>query len=73
MSARREKKRRVEERLNYLYWLERWLACEPPRWRIFARRRWKACMPKDPGGVNAWAIKKCILRAKYREGDGYGR
>ena len=73
MSARREKKRRVKERLVHLRRLEIWLSYEPPRWRIFAHRRWKASMPKDPGGVNAWAIKKCILRAKYREGDGYGR
>lgn len=73
MRARREKKRRIEERLVYLNRLEAWLAYEPPKWRIFAHRRWKAKQPKDPGGVNAWAIKKCILRAKYREGAGYGR
>ena len=73
MSAKREKKRRIEERLEYLRRLENWLACEPPKWRIFARRRWKSWKPKDPGGVTAWAIKKCIKRAKYREGDAYGR
>ena len=73
MSARREKQKRAVERLIYLRKLEAWLAYEPPKWRIFARRRWKAQMPKNPGGVTAWAIKKCILRAKYREGANHGR
>lgn len=73
MSARREKKRRVTERIEYLNKLEVWVLYEPPRWRIFAHRRWKASMPKNPGCVSAWQIKKCILRAKYREGDSYGR
>ena len=74
MSARREKqKRRIEGRSDYLKRLERWLACEPPKWRIFAHMRWKASMPKNTAGVSAWEIKKCIMRAKYREGDRYGR
>ena len=73
MSARREKKRRIMERLYYLNRTEMWMANEPPRWRIFAHIRWRTRMPKDPGGVNAWLIKKSILRAKYREGEGHGR
>lgn len=69
MSGRRErKKRRVTDRLEYLNRLELWLAHEPPKWRIFAHMRWKSSIPKNPGCVTAWQIKKCILRAKYREG-----
>lgn len=73
MSASREKKRRVTERLAYLNRLEAWILYEPPRWRIFAHRRWKANMPKDPGCVSAWLIKKTIKQAKYREGKYHGR
>lgn len=48
MSERQEKKRRFEQKLQYLNKLEAWLAEEPAWWRISARKRWKARKPKKP-------------------------
>ena len=45
MSARREHRRRYNERLEYNDALERWLARKPSRWRILSLHRWKRCRP----------------------------
>lgn len=44
MSERREKKRRIEQRLRLVAWLEE----EPAWWRFAARKRWRARRPKKP-------------------------
>lgn len=48
MSERQEKKKRVEQELQYLGKLEAWLAEEPAWYRFSARKRWRARRPKKP-------------------------
>lgn len=48
MSERREKKRRIEQRLQYLNKLEAWIAEEPAWWRFSARKKWRARRPRKP-------------------------
>lgn len=48
MSERQEKKKRVEQKLQYLAKLEAWLAEEPAWYRFSARKRWRARRPKKP-------------------------
>lgn len=59
MSEKREKWRRLRARLVYRYALDAWMALEPPRWRIFAHRRWKKMKPKRDkhGGLQKLAAK----------------
>lgn len=49
MSARREHKRRYNQRLKYIARFEQWLALEPPMWRLLRWRRWKENRPKKEG------------------------
>ena len=56
MSARREHQRRRDLRLEYRVRVKRWLAQEPPRWRIFSWRRWMARKPMAPKGVK---LRRC--------------
>ena len=57
MSERQEHKRRYNLRLQYIAEFEKWLDREPPRYRPFAWRRWKAERPvwaeKGEEGGNA--------------------
>lgn len=48
MSERQEKKRRIEQKLQYINQLEAWLAEEPAWWRISARKKWRARRPRKP-------------------------
>lgn len=48
MSERQEKKRRIEQKLQYLAQLEAWLAEEPAWWNFFARKQWRDRRPKKP-------------------------
>lgn len=45
MSERQEHKKRYNQRLQYIAEFGKWLDREPPMWRIFAWRRWKAERP----------------------------
>lgn len=56
MSARREHAWRRYLRLEYRVRVKRWLAQEPPRRRIFSRRRWAAEKPAPPKGVK---LRRC--------------
>ena len=53
MSERQEKKRRIEQKLQYLRRLEAWLAEEPAWWAFRARKRWRARRPKSPS-ISYW-------------------
>lgn len=53
MSERQEKKKRIEQKLQYLAKLEAWLAEEPEWWRFSARKRWRARRPKKPS-ISYW-------------------
>lgn len=46
MSERQEKRKRYNERLCFIADFETWLALEPPMWRIFKWRKWKANRPR---------------------------
>lgn len=53
MSAKREKQRRLNLRLEYISDFAEWLMWEPPIWRFWAWREWKKARPiwdnsKDP-------------------------
>lgn len=45
MSERQEHKKRYNLRLQYIAEVNKWLDREPPMWRVFAWRRWKAERP----------------------------
>lgn len=45
MSERQEKKRRYNQRLEYIANFHKWIAEEPPMWRFAARRAWKRRRP----------------------------
>ena len=45
MSERQEHKKRYNLRLQYIAEFGKWLDREPPIWKIFAWRRWKAERP----------------------------
>ena len=45
MSESREHKRRYNLRLQYIAEVDKWLEREPPMWKIFKWRRWKAERP----------------------------
>ncbi len=64
MSARREHKRRYYLRLEYeAQMLQYWELEEPPKWRIFSRRRWRAQKPAPSQKcVRRWLEKKFKLR-----------
>ena len=53
MSERQEKKRRIEQKLQYLSQLEAWLAEEPAWWAFSARKRWRDRRPKSPS-ISYW-------------------
>lgn len=53
MSERREKQKRIEQKIQYLHKLEAWLAEEPEWWRFRARKRWRARRPKKPS-ISYW-------------------
>lgn len=40
MSEKREKKRRYNERLEYIAHFNKWLSAEPPMWRFITWRKW---------------------------------
>ena len=46
MSAKWHKKKRAWARRAYRTALFKWMRAEPPKWRIFAYRRWKRQKPK---------------------------
>lgn len=50
MSESREKKRRYNERLDYIREFSGWLAGCPPKWRVFRFMKWLGGMP-DPAGL----------------------
>lgn len=45
MSERQEKKRRYNQRLEYIAAFRKWLDQEPPMWRIASWRRWQRERP----------------------------
>ena len=45
MSERQEKKRRYNQRLEYIALFQRWLDQEPPMWHLFAWAAWKHRRP----------------------------
>lgn len=45
MSESREHKRRYNMRLQYIAEFGKWLDREPPMWKFWAWRRWKAERP----------------------------
>lgn len=45
MSERQEKRKRYNQRLQFIAEYEKWLLSEPPMWKIFAWRRWKRERP----------------------------
>lgn len=46
MSEKQEKKRRYNQKLEWIAAFERWLADEPPIWRLWAWRNWKNSRPE---------------------------
>ena len=46
MSASRERKKRRVAKADYFWRLELWKSWEPPKWRIFAHRKWRKNKPK---------------------------
>ena len=50
LSESREKKRRYNERLDYIRKFSGWLAGCPPKWRVFRFMKWLGGMP-DPAGL----------------------
>lgn len=46
MSERQERKARHNQRLQYIAEFNKWLDREPPIWRVFKWRRWKAARPR---------------------------
>lgn len=46
MSERQEKKRRYNQKLEWIAALEKWMEKEPPIWKLFAWRRWKDSRPE---------------------------
>lgn len=47
MSEKKEHRRRYNSKLEYVALFARWLAVEPPMWKLFTWHRWKAARP-DP-------------------------
>ena len=46
MSEKQEKKRRYNQKLEWIAAFEKWLENEPPIWKLFAWRRWKNSRPE---------------------------
>jgi len=46
MSERQEHKRRYNQRLEYIANFEKWLATEPPMYRVFKWKKWKNIRPQ---------------------------
>ena len=51
MSERREKQRRINDRLEYIARYNAWLAAEPPKFRILKHRRWRRQQPLMLKGI----------------------
>ena len=49
MSESREKKRRYNERLEYIREFQSWICESPPRWRLFSFLSWLRRMPDSAG------------------------
>lgn len=47
MNAKQAKKMRHNEKLEYIAAFEKWLAQEPPKWKIWAWKRWKSERPHE--------------------------
>lgn len=47
MNAKQAKKMRHNEKLAYIAAFEKWLAQEPPKWKIWAWKRWKSERPHE--------------------------
>lgn len=45
MSEKQEKKKRYNQRLEFIALFEKWLASEPPMWRFIKWRKWKNSRP----------------------------
>lgn len=45
MSERKEKKRRYNQRLEFIAAFEKWLLSEPPMWKFWRWRRWRNMRP----------------------------
>ena len=50
MSESREKKRRYNERLEFIREFQSWMDMIPPRWRVISFLRWLRQMP-DAAGI----------------------
>lgn len=46
MSASREKKKRYNQKLEYIAAYNKWLSQEPPAWKFIQHRRWKKLKPE---------------------------
>lgn len=47
MNAKQAKKMRHNEKLAYIAAFEKWLSQEPPKWKIWAWKRWKSERPHE--------------------------
>lgn len=47
MNAKQAKKMRCNEKLEYIVAFEKWLSQEPPKWKIWAWKRWKSERPHE--------------------------
>ena len=45
MSERQEKKKRYNQRLEFIARFDKWLRAEPPMWRVFKWKKWKNNRP----------------------------
>lgn len=45
MSEKTEKRKRLNERLQFVREFELWIASEPPRWRFIRWRKWLDARP----------------------------
>lgn len=48
MSEKQEKRKRLNQKLQYIFAFERWLAFEPPIILFWKWRKWKAARPAIP-------------------------
>lgn len=49
MSARREHRERLNQKIKYIEKFDMWLLAEPPMFRIFAWRKWWRSRPEFNG------------------------
>lgn len=47
MNAKQAKRMRHNEKLTYIAAFEKWLSQEPPKWKIWAWKRWKSERPHE--------------------------